>query len=847
MAKSKRNIISSLKAWVKRYQITVINASVTIILIGIIISVLLSQLVTLQRKTVEENVVNMAGVTATEIQSFYTAYVDIGRTLSQIMRNDYYIERRQEFFDDLMDGLINSNRALVNIFTVWRPRIIEEENETETVNSNKLITGFSRERGFVEKRSFEELKSILNIEDDNINTIRDYLDNINRDIIGEPRLLSVGFKDTWVIDVQILVYQMTRVIGVAGVTINIDQLQQIVESRELYEAGQTMVSSNNGIIVAHYNADFRGISLKNPEDKNPLNITESHDTVFQEIQKSMDGQSLAIIPTSDTLVVSYPLVAINTGMAIYFMSETSIPPWAVITTVPISSIMAPLSQLFRFSIIFVIGAGIMTALTIFLTSRSLTQRAKFLQHDLERATTMQDNLKYGLFLMDEKFIIQRAYSKALENILSISNLQGKNFVALLSSSVKASEQKGIADYFEMIIGSSFDKEMLEDINPIRDFIYTSIETGETKSLRSNFSLAEWGRGTSFILGTLEDITAEKDLENQIKNIENQREQEMRSLFQVIQLNPRVLSDFIEDADYEFDHINKILKNKDNVHKEILIVMFQAVHAIKSNALILNLDDISGRLHKLEASIKALQEKPEDTLLFDDFLSLVLELNEVMKEKDKLKTIILKIENFRSLSGKEKSQKEYVLVETLTKVCDKAQTQLHKKARLIVDEINNTVLDYGPRRIIKEVLTQLIRNAVYHGIEMPEERVAAGKDETGDIRLSVRFINNEIIIKLTDNGKGIDFNKIQQIAEAKNLLSGSTNGNKNNDLIRTLFMPGFSTIDDADYQAGRGIGLSMVRDRVKDLHGNIKVSTVPGKGTAFVITIPMETAVAAKAS
>jgi len=157
----------------------------------------------------------------------------------------------------------------------------------------------------------------------------------------------------------------------------------------------------------------------------------------------------------------------------------------------------------------------------------------------------------------------------------------------------------------------------------------------------------------------------------------------------------------------------------------------------------------------------------------------------------------------------------------------------------VEGIDEIVLDYGPRRDIKEILTQLVRNAVYHGIERPEERTPLGKEPEGEIRLSIRYKDNQIVIKLADNGGGIDFGRIRQAAEANNMVHNEDEANDKNYLLKAIFAPGFSTLSQADFHAGRGVGLSLVKDRIKDLHGNITVSTAKGKGTCFTITIPLD--------
>jgi two-component system chemotaxis sensor kinase CheA len=137
-----------------------------------------------------------------------------------------------------------------------------------------------------------------------------------------------------------------------------------------------------------------------------------------------------------------------------------------------------------------------------------------------------------------------------------------------------------------------------------------------------------------------------------------------------------------------------------------------------------------------------------------------------------------------------------------------------------------------------VLTQLIRNSVYHGIETPEDREAAGKDREGSIKLSIKYIDNKIHIKLSDDGRGLDFDKIRKKAESLHLFQNPEDAKDKNHLLQAIFSAGFSTAEEADMHAGRGIGLNLVRERIRDLHGSIKLQSEPGKGTVFNIYIPL---------
>jgi len=826
------------------YRVTVINAIVTVVLVAGVVTVLLTQSTDLQRRTTEEGVINIAEMTALEVQSHFLAYYNLIYNLAQIMTNyeTFNVNQRRSVFNEMMSGVFTSDFSFWNLYTIWKPNALDgldsvyaNADDSETGQYNY---GFTRENGYMVQRSFGEFEYLLNSNLFNL--------GLADQIVGEPVLNNASVNNStrqvWLVSVHFPIYKYgteKELVGVMGATVNLDRLQYQVERSRPYFTGGTFVSSASGDIFAHYKYSMgnRGLNIRESEN-NTVFISNEPIAIAEEMLDSIAEKDYKVKRTQNSLIIGYPLTKFE-GDSTRFIHPISPIRWVVVTMVPNTTIFAAINAMLRFSILFIIGAGVLAVLVFFLTSKSLTQHARNLQRSLEQSSAMHDNLKYGLFLMDEKYIIQGAYSKALEKILSVSNLQGKNFIELLSSSIKGTEKQGLMDYFDMVLKNAFDKELLESINPINDFSYTSTETGEIKSLRTTFTLAGQGRGTLYILGTMEDITAEKELQRQLLEAENLRENEMRALFQVIQIDPRVLNDFVVDAEYEFERINDLLKNKKQVQQEMLVEMYQSVHAVKSNALILNLESFSERLHKLESSVKSLQEEHKDVVPFDDFLSLILEFSDAMKEMDKLKETVSKIENFRVASGGDKNQEHYVLIETLTRVCNKTQAALDKKVRFVVEGIDGVVLDYGPRRVIKEVLTQLVRNAVYHGIERPEERTPLGKEPEGEIRLSIRYKDNQIVIKLTDNGGGIDFSRIRQTAQEHNLVHNEAEANDKNYLLKTLFAPGFSTLGEADFHAGRGMGLSLVKDRIKDLHGNIAVSTAKGKGTTFTITIPLE--------
>jgi two-component system chemotaxis sensor kinase CheA len=478
----------------------------------------------------------------------------------------------------------------------------------------------------------------------------------------------------------------------------------------------------------------------------------------------------------------------------------------------------------------------MSDITPVMDAKNESERtAQTLKVERDEMAAMKDNLNEGIFLMDRNCAIQPQYSKAMEEILAGTGLQGKNFVDLLANSFKAKDLPILKNYFNMILNQSYDKAMLDDINPLQELSYVGIRTGVEKTLRCSFSRVDRGGGEVFILGSIQDITLEKQLQRQIAEEESKRQNEMRSLFEIIQVDPVIFNDYLEDVDYEFDRINVILKNNALSSREVLVEIYQAVHAMKSNSVILGLKNIGNKYHELEEIIKKMRDQDEE-VSFSDILRITSELEKLMQEKDKFQDILDKIRSFRSGSGQK--QGDDILVETLSQAAVRAAGDLHKKVRFIPEGIDPAAITRGPRRMMKEILLQLVRNSVYHGIEDPEERRAAGKGETGSIWLSIKVKGGKIHMSLRDDGRGLNFDRIRKKAEELKMITEGAVLDKNL-LLKVLFAPGFSTAEQADMHAGRGIGLNLVRERIREKKGSIKLQTDPGKGTVFNIYIPLD--------
>ncbi|MFA5236688.1 MAG: chemotaxis protein CheA [Methanoregula sp.] len=162
---------------------------------------------------------------------------------------------------------------------------------------------------------------------------------------------------------------------------------------------------------------------------------------------------------------------------------------------------------------------------------------------------------------------------------------------------------------------------------------------------------------------------------------------------------------------------------------------------------------------------------------------------------------------------------------------------HKEVEFIM-EGGETELDRSVMDGLNDPLLHLIRNAVNHGIEAPEIRERAGKARKGLVRLSAHRDRDNVIIELTDDGAGINVEKVKKKAVEKGLISTETAATLTTEqAVDLLFQPGFSTADKITDISGRGVGLDVVKRAIESLKGTIKVETTPGKGSTFELLLP----------
>ncbi|MEF2548964.1 chemotaxis protein CheA [Aurantimonas sp. E1-2-R+4] len=164
----------------------------------------------------------------------------------------------------------------------------------------------------------------------------------------------------------------------------------------------------------------------------------------------------------------------------------------------------------------------------------------------------------------------------------------------------------------------------------------------------------------------------------------------------------------------------------------------------------------------------------------------------------------------------------------------------KTVRLVTEgewtEVDKTVIER-----LADPLTHMLRNAIDHGLEKPDVRLAAGKSEEGTVKVAAMHRSGRIVIEISDDGAGINRPKVREIAISKGLVAAEANLS-DEEIDNLIFMPGFSTASEISELSGRGVGMDVVKRSIQALGGRVSITSKPGKGSTFTMSLPLTLAV-----
>ncbi len=186
-----------------------------------------------------------------------------------------------------------------------------------------------------------------------------------------------------------------------------------------------------------------------------------------------------------------------------------------------------------------------------------------------------------------------------------------------------------------------------------------------------------------------------------------------------------------------------------------------------------------------------------------------------------------------------ARSDFALTTALAQLAERVAGEQKKEAAL--DCVGFDAVPEQYRRIVKDISIQAVRNAIVHGIEAPSVRLAAGKPAQGQVRLTFQTLaDGGHKFSVEDDGQGLATERIKEVAIEKGFITAEqANGLDARQIYSLLFKPGFSTVETATKDAGRGVGMNLVADLMQQIGGRVGIATARGRFTRLTVTMPRE--------
>lgn len=507
---------------------------------------------------------------------------------------------------------------------------------------------------------------------------------------------------------------------------------------------------------------------------------------------------------------------------------------------------------------------------------------------MQQVNDILNNIDQGLFTINLDGTVNNEYSARANAILKVDDIASHSIFDLLRLDSK--QQSSFVTWLDLVKKKHGTQRWtkLTRLAPVQELEIMSPEDSdelEYVSISYQKIYDKQGR-LSKIMVLAMDETEKRMKDLQMAAERQKHENDVKAILGIANTPPEEIVEFMEDTSSRMrevkSNIDKHLENvklqrenypngpEYNITKEQIDLLYRDMHTIKGNAGSYGFEILSYYAHQAEDLLEEIREpirmRRADSLqaIREQLEKMDKAIDEIHQKirlvfgKDEEATVRIpgyRIERIQNVIAKFGSIapgsdiSELVsecamltwkplksLARKYLKVVQKAARKVHKNIEFL------TVDDqaYYPADIFTDVddaIMHIVRNAVDHGIEQPEVREEYGKG-IGKISLELSVRNNKRIIKITDDGRGIDVEKVIDIALEKNIIVKEQVAiMTETEKMNLIFNSGLSTSDEVTELSGRGMGMSVVEEKIKTLNGKVAINSIPGKGTTFILEVP----------
>jgi HAMP domain-containing protein/HPt (histidine-containing phosphotransfer) domain-containing protein len=472
--------------------------------------------------------------------------------------------------------------------------------------------------------------------------------------------------------------------------------------------------------------------------------------------------------------------------------------------------------------------------------------------------TIMGAVREALFLLTPELAIEAKYSAATRQIFGQDELAGADFLDLIRRITPQSTHELTARFLRLLFNSAKTDSVIAKINPLKE-VEASFPSRsgqlEQKFLTFTFERIRERGEIRHAMVTVADVTPRVLLAQQLSQSQQRMERQAEMLLSVMHVEPQLLREFIEDAHTELESINALLREgrsallsipeRNTYYRHLVEDIFKSVHTIKGAAAMLRIDYFAAAANRFEDKLAALRGR---TMLDgSDFVPIVLELSEMIDSLGEIRNVLTRFaEAQRNLKATSSASDTQALSALVSRFVDDLAEKSGKKVAVVFRAPGDLAIPFKYKSALRNVMAQLVRNSIVHGIETPAERQVAGKPEEGKIVVAARQNNGNLELLFKDDGRGIDYKqvieRVQELARTEpSILEPLIDREKNlwkvGALDQMIFHPGFSTAGEATEDAGRGVGMSAVRDALARLGGKISLRQKSGQFCEFHIVLP----------
>lgn len=501
-------------------------------------------------------------------------------------------------------------------------------------------------------------------------------------------------------------------------------------------------------------------------------------------------------------------------------------------------------------------AAVLVVLVIMLLNARRRQEES-LRQARQQTIDILRTVKDGLFLLDENLVIGTAYSAALETLFQRTDIAGLAFESMLNSIVSEKTLATALKFVKILWSERTNEKLVKSINPLGE-VEVHLDAGqgrfETRYLQFEFHRVRVDGKITHVLVSVSDVSARVDLARELQTSQNQAQAQVDTLLGILHIDPLQLASFLNDSNAAMKMINAVLREparEEAVFRKKLDTLFRQAHSVKGEAAALGLSSIESRAHSFEEDLKLLREKPD--LSGNDFLPLVIKLDDLLTHLQSVSELVSRLSRLQpvqtdvphtatdviSNAARATEMSDFGLASALQQLAARVAAENQKQAALQCVGFDTVPEDY--RRLVKDIAIQAVRNAIVHGIEPAAARLLAGKSEQGQVRLVFKHLGDAgYKFTIEDDGQGLGMDRIKEVALTKGFITPEQAATLDaKQTYSLLFKSGFSTVEHATKDAGRGVGMNLVADLMHQAGGRVGIATSRGRFTRLTMTLPSQ--------